>query len=268
MTSIVGSAASGGGVFPQLTLTHSQTWVAPQTGNICLHLVGAGGGGSACTHTQNKAWGAGAGGYCKKNSLSVEAGDSFTVVVGVGGQGIQYNHGVNGGHTTVAGPGLSATLTANGGARSLFNTAAGGLGGAASNGDVNYTGGAGTYYGGGSVGVYSNGGSTAVYGQGSVSDAMGGGLAMSGYGIICGGHGADEDSSHLTTEVTSASSSYYSLKGGDLCGGGCRRFNVTGYMTAGTGGIGGGGGSMVQASSYGHGARGGDGIVLIQYLPW
>ena len=31
--------------FPQLTITQSQTWVPPQDGVVCIHVVGAGGGG-------------------------------------------------------------------------------------------------------------------------------------------------------------------------------------------------------------------------------
>ena len=37
--------AAAGGAFPQLTITQSQTWVPPQDGTVCIHVVGAGGGG-------------------------------------------------------------------------------------------------------------------------------------------------------------------------------------------------------------------------------
>ena len=40
---VLGAAA--GGAFPQLTITQSQTWVPPQDGTVCIHVVGAGGGG-------------------------------------------------------------------------------------------------------------------------------------------------------------------------------------------------------------------------------
>ena len=38
-------AASAAGVLPQIALTNSQTWVPPQDGNICIHVIGAGGAG-------------------------------------------------------------------------------------------------------------------------------------------------------------------------------------------------------------------------------
>ena len=56
-----------------------------------------------------------------------------------------------------------------------------------------------------------------------------------------------------------------------MCGGGGVEYaaNRGEYMFAGAGGIGGGGGGCrnTQAGSA-IGGRGGDGIILIQYLPW
>ena len=60
--------ASGGGAFPQLTLTQSQTWVPPQDGNVCIHVVGAGGGGSGQTALS---YSGGAGAYGKIPTLAV-----------------------------------------------------------------------------------------------------------------------------------------------------------------------------------------------------
>ena len=74
-------SGGGGGALPQIALTQSQTWVPPQDGNICIHVIGAGGAGLSSTGTLNSG---GAGGYCKKNSLAVTTSGSYTVVVGVG----------------------------------------------------------------------------------------------------------------------------------------------------------------------------------------
>ena len=94
----------GNDTLPQIALTQSQTFVPPQDGNICIHVIGAGGGGNG--GDQNGASG-GAGGYCKKNSLAVTTGGSFTVVVGVGGAGNDGNsNGGAGGNSTVAETGV------------------------------------------------------------------------------------------------------------------------------------------------------------------
>ena len=95
---------------PQIALTQSQTFVMPQDGNVCIHVIGGGGAGTSLGLKSG-----GAGGYCKKNSLAVVTGGSFTVVVGAGGPATRNGATpANGGNSTVAGPGLSATLTANG----------------------------------------------------------------------------------------------------------------------------------------------------------
>ena len=257
---ILGAAA--GGAFPQITLTQSQTYVMPQDGNVCIHVVGAGAGGAGWS-TGPRSGGSGA--YCKKTSLVVTAGGSFTVVVGVGGAGGHYNVGVAGGSSTVAGPGLSATLTANGGTGGT--SSANGVGGSASNGDVNNQGGAGTGYGGGSVGIYGTGRSGSYTSPGC--DAMGGGLAMSGFGQIVGGQGSSMTGSygHQYFNGSNVMVSSDQRNGGDLCGGASINISMLMYFPAGNGGVGGGGGGGRNSqSSRGVGGRGGDGVVLIQYL--
>ena len=37
--------ASGGGHLPQLAISNSMTWVPPMNGNVCIHVIGGGGGG-------------------------------------------------------------------------------------------------------------------------------------------------------------------------------------------------------------------------------
>ena len=73
-------ATGGVATLPQITLAHSQTFTAPQDGNVCIHVVGAGGGGSGASGSNA---GGGGGGYCKKNSLAVTSGQTFTILFGV-----------------------------------------------------------------------------------------------------------------------------------------------------------------------------------------
>ena len=243
---------------PQIALTQSQTFVPPQDGNICIHVIGAGGGGAG---EANAARSGAAGGYCKKNSLAVTTGGSFTVVVGVGGAGVfTANTGGNGGNSTVAGTGLSATLTANGGTGA--QPSAYGAGGTASNGDVNNTGGAGTAGGGGAVGIYATG----KIGRNNItageSDAQGG---ESGFGHIGGGGTRQSFIQNQVAGVT-----IDAPDGGFLAGGGATSQLVSAYAFGGNGGIGGGGGGAggnSNANGATFGGDGGDGLVLIQYLP-
>ena len=260
---ILGAAA--GGAFPQLTITQSQTWVPPQDGTVCIHVVGAGGAGSGGLHQK----GGGAGAYAKIPSLAVTTDGSFTLVVGVGASGTNNNTDATaGGNSTIAGTNLTGTKTCGGG-----GGASGSSGGAAASGGsvsgsgegwAGYTGGAGTS-GGGAVGIYATGASGNI----RRTDAASGGLAMSGFGIICGGSQVSPSNSMYCHQ----SQNLYPPVAGDLCGGGgfdTGSANLYTSIFAGNGGIGGGGGGGKNRSlaSNGNGGNGGDGIILIQYLPW
>jgi len=261
MSTLSGLISSGGGALPQISLTQSQTFVPPQDGNICIHVIGAGGAGSGLNAA---VYSGGAGGYSKKNTLAVTTSGSFTVVVGVGGSGGSGVAGTAGGNSTVAGTGLSSTLTANGGGA---GTASGvGAGGSSSNGDVNNTGGAGTVYGGGAVGIYGTGAvgagsSGALARQGGSSDAQGG---ISGFGHIAGGGKGGK----YRWSNSGMSEAIRGDDGGDFAGGGVG-FGTVGFCWGGDGGTGAGGGGGQRSSSDPNscGGNGGDGLVLIQYLP-
>jgi len=263
---------SGGGGLPvNIILGYSQTWVPPVDGNICIHVVGAGGGGQGSINW-GSAFSGGGGGYCKKNSLAVTTSGSFTVVVGAGGTGgTNGADGVVGGNTTVAGTGLSATLTANGGGAGSSSSPNYGAGGTAANGDVNNTGGAGTDYGGGAVGITGTG-NTAALGAPPDCDVIGPSSLM-GYGYICGESGGQYlenetvyDDDYGVHNIDSA------IQGGFLGGGGSYMANGAGLeytIYGGNGGIGGGGGQSMnkRAALYSRAGNGGNGIVIIQYLP-
>ena len=158
-TDFIGGGGGGGGLYggvlEEIILNQSQTWVPPRNGTVSIYVIGAGGsGGKRHGGTSNgMATGGGAGGLCLKESLDVTTSGSFTVTIGAGGVA-PYNNtvsqaGVDGGNSTVSGTGLSATLTANGGAGGGVVSGEGnsgvngGAGGTASNGDYNRTGGRG-----------------------------------------------------------------------------------------------------------------------------
>tara|TARA_R110002072_G_scaffold100116_1_gene220429 strand:- start:237 stop:1037 length:801 start_codon:yes stop_codon:yes gene_type:complete len=258
------------GAFPQLTITQSQTWVPPQDGTVCIHVVGAGGGGMG--HA-SAAYGGGSGAYGKIPTLAVTTSGSYALVVGGGGAaGMANNSAANGGASTVAGTGLTGTKTCNGGTGgrwdgSAYVNGSGGTVGGSGESWAGYQGGNGNT-GGGAVGVFATGQAGQASGaarSGGMTDAQSGGLAMSGYGIICGG------SSVSLTHYYGSTGYDPVATGADLCGGGGVEYaaNRGEYMFAGAGGIGGGGGGCrnTQAGSA-IGGRGGDGIILIQYLPW
>ena len=269
---ILGAAA--GGAFPQLTITQSMTWVPPMDGNICIHVVGAGGSGQG--HSQYAPHGGGGGAYGKVPSLAVTTSGSFTLVVGVGGvsQGAG-NVGLIGGSSTIAGTGLTGTKTCGGGGPGTTSFSVGGTVSGSGEGWVGYAGGAGRL-GGGAVGVHGTGeqGGTATHKTGGMTDAASGGLGMSGFGIICGG----SQKSYCNDWQAAAQPSVVhgmAFPAGDLCGGGSA-YGTEGYRfyRGSDGGIGGGGGGGQSATGWGAGnpysfsGAGGDGIILIQYLPW
>ena len=250
--------------FPQLTITQSQTWVPPQDGTVCIHVVGAGGGGYS---KNNATFSGAAGAYAKIPTLAVTTSGSYTLVVGNGGLGgSSGNDGGSGGNSTIAGTGLTGTKTCSGGGGGV--NGANGSGGTVSGSGqswAGYSGGAGTGNGGGAVGIYGTGGDGNATTTGSMTDAQSGGLAMSGYGIICGGSKPSERS------YFNANYYNYPNRGDDLCGGGAVTYsNNSGWIYAAPGGIGGGGGGCRNANNENHafGGDGGDGIILIQYLPW
>jgi len=265
--------AAAGGAFPQLTITQSQTWVPPQDGTICIHVVGAGGGGTG----QNAVpYGGGAGAYGKVPSLAVTTSGSFTLVVGSGGIGGANNNSHSagvGGSSQISGTGLTGTKTAGGGYRGNnagqgSTNGAGGTVSGSGEGWVGNTGGA-ALTSGGAVGIYGTGqaGTNAMHiGGGGMTDAQAGGLGMSGFGIICGG----SEFSPVKWFDNANKGSTYTVTASDLCGGGAVGYSSTGSYIAGTnGGIGGGGGGCRNTSAgAAKGGNGGDGIILIQYLPW
>lgn len=268
---VLGAAA--GGAFPQLTITQSQTWVPPQDGNVCIHVVGAGGGATGQNATP---YGGGAGAYGKIPTLAVTTSGSYTLVVGVGGIGGANSNvysAVSGGSSQISGTGLTGTKTAGGGGRGNHagQGSTNGAGGTVSGSGEGWAGNTGGAAGGsgGAVGIYGTGNAgTNTYHTrgGGMTDAQSGGLVMSGYGIICGG----SKSSPIMYFPNAQKGASYLFTASDLCGGGAVMRSSSNSTFHGTnGGIGGGGGGCWNITSAGaRGGNGGDGIILIQYLPW
>jgi len=257
----------GGGStsFPTIFLHKSQTWVPPQDGNIMIHVIGAGGSGSSAVNFAIQS--GAAGGYCRKNSLAVTTSGSFTVVIGAGGAPTvgAFGAGTAGGTTTVAGTGLSSTLTATGGAAGAVSNGTYTTGGVGSNGDLNTTGGRGGFNrGGGAVGLTGTGNDGIVgdkeWNLSGSCDILGD-FYSSSFGQISGSSGGG---SHY---VSSSSQGYGPEVAGPLAGGvGAMKYNLN--MFAGHASIGGGGGSTYSGWAAGAtSGRGGEGCVVIQYIP-
>jgi len=262
--------------FPTIFLHKSQTWVPPQDGNIMIHVIGGGGSGASGTSLYCNS--GSAAGYCKKNTLAVTTSGSFVVVVGAGGGQKRNASGSAGGNSTVAGTGLSSTLTSTGGAGGVNSGSSDPAAGAGSNGDVNTTGGQGGYQrGGGAVGLTGTG-EAGVRGErngsGGECDIVGD-LWSSTMGQIAGGRrGVSSFSSTNTTTQDPTSSSYSNA--GPFSGGGRVTHERSGdagsrqsLAQGGDGGIGGGGGAGVnsQRADFCVSGSGGAGIVVIQYIP-
>jgi hypothetical protein len=246
-------SSGGGATLETVILTTSQTWTPPVDGTGIIHVIGAGASG---TSDSSQVRSGGAGGYSRK-AVTFATGTNWTIVVGAGGMPTNYNQVVIAGGNSTASDG-SSSLTANGAGTT-------GTGGTASGGDVNFTGGIGgsggstlnRIGGGGAVGVFANGSTSASRVGGATTDANGGAenVLVLGLGQLIGGVGG--------------SAGQCGQNGGFLSGGGAGRSDSgTDMCTGGSGGIGGGGGMGYNGANAAlrFGGRGGDGLVVIQYL--
>ena len=257
---------SGGGSasYPTIFLHNSQTWVPPQDGNIMIHVIGAGGSGTGSIADNDVQSGA-AGGYCRKNSLAVTTSGSFTVTIGAGGvsQIGSSGAGTAGGTTSVSGTGLGSTLTSTGGAGGALATNTYTIGGVGSNGDFNSNGGRGGFrIGGGAVGLTGTGndgfaGQNAYRTVGANCDILGD-FYSSTLGQISGGAGG---------VVYTGSATGCLVEAGELAGAGSSAGSSI-PLAVGHASIGGGGGWTHNATGGDIlSGRGGEGCVVIQYIP-
>ena len=210
LSSLTGGSGGGGSPLPQpewLFQKSSFSYTFPYDGVVRVHVIGAGGSGGAQNNGYS-ATGGGAGGYCRKQ-FTVTTSTTATVTTGVGGarvgQGTSNADGNAGTATTfVLG---SDTLTANGGTGGTrYGTTSKGLGGSATGGDINYTGG----NGGARLGQYND------YAQATGGGAVnlfnlttdGGSITNAGRNCATGGGGVGGRGGNITN------SSYYQITGG------------------------------------------------------
>lgn len=240
-----------------LTYTASGTFVPP-AGVTSVSVVCRGGGGAGGGSTLNKyAGNGGGGGGCSVNtSLTVTAGTSYNITVGIGGTGSTGNGG-NGGSSS-----FGSLLTAGGGTGGNANSASGGGGG----GTGTYSGGNGFDSdnnkngpgggGGGGGGTIANGG-TATSRLGGAGGTSGGGVGGDGgwggnignIGSIPGGggggggdlsgsgstNGGDGARGEITITYTCSSYSLYSLwVNGSICQGSTATVNMSAVIPVGT----------------------------------
>lgn len=241
------------------TTTGTSSWTAPENvTSVCVVCVGGGGGGSSDT----EAGGGGAGGGLGwKNNISVVPGNSYTVVVGAGG-----NPGSNGGDSYFIN---TSTVAGYGGEHGLYeerSTGGGYVGDGGGNG-----GDGGTVFsgeslcgGGGGAGGYSGNG-----GQGGNAVFPGTGSSGSGGGGGGGGAGGVSDSAGggggvgILGEGSNGAGGSYTGGNGDGGGGGSGGTDGTnGDSPRGDGGVYGGGGGGADNSNNEQGI-GGNGAVRI-----
>ena len=277
------SAGGGGGSasFPTFFLSSSQTWVPPMDGNICIHVIGAGGAGASASSGSHPGSG-GAGSYARSTNWAVTTADSYTVVIGAGGA-----DKIGGGHSEHRG-GTSQFYNAS---NSINMNCPGGYGGLANGYNqqttiayasggthANNAGGPGKMYwgqyaGGGAVGINAAG----VSGNFDISRCLYGGECdvvgdfwSSSLGNLAGGVRGKGYYSPVVY-ATSHAGLMAGTDGGPLSGGGYCQATSTAtstFMRGGDGGIGAGGGGALNHSSGGAiGGKGGEGIVVIQYIP-
>jgi hypothetical protein len=248
--------------------TGTYSWTAP-AGVTSVSVVAVGGGGAGGSTWSSG--GGGGGGLGWKNNITVVPGNSYTVVVGQGGQPTANanNNGVNLGGTSYF---IStATVAGYGGGRGgpSATAASGGYGGGWL-GDGGGRGGDGAWdgswnYGGAGAGGYAGNGASTYGGSSSGNAAPSGGGGGTGgwysstYGVPAGGgvgiYGQGASGG--------ASGQYYGGNGGSggEQGRGGEGSGQSGYQTINGGAFGGGGGG--SGTSYGGGWGGGGAVRII-----
>jgi hypothetical protein len=248
----------------------------PATALTCDVLVVAGGGGGG-SGVYSAGGGGGAGGIFYATSQSVGTSGQ-TITVGGGGAGGVYpaaQNGTNGGNSSFAS--LTAGVAGGGGGTGATVGNSGGSGGGGGAGTT-IAGGSTTQTGTGGTG-YGFAGGTATAGTAAAGGGGSGAVGANGASVLAGDGGAGRNtwSSWLSTTGLGVSgfiagggggaNGYSTTAAGGSGGGGAGAgYNVTAPVagTANTGSGGGGGGGT--SATYGSGAAGNSGLVIIRYL--
>lgn len=218
----------GGGGLPYDTYQDfliSGTFTVQKTGWHRITVIGAGGSGgrrTSSTSDSNARFagsGGGAGGTCVKEIVLTQ-GVNYTVTIGAGGASVSTNASGNaGGDTIVTGPDVS--MIANGGrggntigtiGSTVSLTIPGGVGGDASGGDVNYTGG-----NGGQAQILSGTGQAAAAGGGGAPSIFGTRPA-GGDGVAAPSAGGGPNTAAAGGGASAGGGGYPSTRGGGLAG--------------------------------------------------
>jgi hypothetical protein len=228
----------------QYTTPGTYSWTAP-TGvtSVCVVAVGGGGGGGSTGGSGGG--GGGGGGLGWKNNITVVPGQSYTVVVGIGGIRDSTTHGGNSyfiNTSTVAGLGGLSSTTDIGGTGGSFVGDGGGNGGTPNASGISDS------TGGGGAGGYSgNGGGSDINTNGTAGSGGGGGGGAAGGSsdAASGGGGVG-----LLGQGTSGAGGIYTGQDAGAGGGG------------GSGGFDGGAGTSLPNNSGGLYGGGGGGAEL------
>ena len=250
-----GVKATGGtitvaGGYAYHTFTSTGSFLPNQQIKGAEFLVIAGGGGGSGT----RAGGGGAGGLLNPVAQTLNAGNSYTALIGAGGSG-----GASGATGVAGSSSVFTNYVSIGGGRG------GGAGFAATSGG---SGGGGGEGGSGVAGTGTSGqgnsGSNAASGLSTTGGAGGGAGAVGGTAVALvagtGGIGLAFNTWGAVTGTGQLSGGNYYYAGGG--GGGIDDYNRIGTVTAGTGGLGGGGNgqlSVVTAGTAGTANTGGGG---------
>jgi hypothetical protein len=207
-----GSATAQFGPSPWTATSGTYTIPAGVTAIQIECWGGGGSGGGAATANNSTGKGGGGGAYARLNTLSVVPGQTVTITVGVGGNGVSANSGNPGGNSLVVYNGITVALSVGGGAGT---TAGGNNGGVANNGgsggncigDVVNNGGSGG--GGGFGGGGGGGGSAGTNGQGdnggTAGSTINAGAGSGGAGGTSGGGNGGNGGAYLANNGSAGS---------------------------------------------------------------
>lgn len=248
------NATLGGDYLEMWNTTGSTTWVAPTNVNPVWYTVVAGGGEGV--------YGGGGGGGVLNGTISISAGTTYNISVGMGGSGASQIGGNSSFANTTTGNGINAAGGGYGGTNNAV-IGPGGNGGSGGGGGFNS---AATYIGGnGIAGQGNNGGSSS--GASNFAGGAGGAGEAGTNGVSTGGKGGNGTSINIT-----GTSTLYGGGGGGGCvsgtpgsggsGGGGNGACATNNAVKGTDGLGGGSGGRYTPTIA---ALGGNGTVIIRY---
>ena len=254
------------------TGTGTGTYSQNAAQNMRWLIVAAGGGGGYSQASNEAGSGGGAGGYRTGTALPFASGTTYTVAVGVGGDGGTYhNRGGAGSNSAIYGSGIT-TITADGGSGGIkFSGQTVNSGGSSGGGSETEDSAASltitqlTAYGEthdvqGYRGGNASSSNNASGGGGASQAGTAGGSGTGGDG----GDGRQNDITGTNTWYAGGGGAGGSSAGGAGGDGGGADGVTSRFGSGGTNGLGGGGGGGWAAGSSGEGGRGGDGVVILR----